>query len=313
MQVTITRRVPVNTLEELASTTARVADRAGPATVGIGSGWGQGSGVVMRAGLVLTNAHNLRNEATVVTFSDGRVTEGSVRGVDIDGDLAVLDVDTAGATPLEWSSTPVSLGTPVLALANPGGRGLRVTLGQVSAVGQAFRGPRGRRVTGTIEHTAPLVKGSSGGPVVDVHGRLLGVNVNRLGEGFYLAIPADDDLRSRIDALAVGSSPTRRRLGVALAPSRVARRLRAAVGLAERDGLLVQGLEEGGPAERSGMRIGDLVVAASDRPMTSVDDLHRALDALGDGEALALTVVRGNDEVTVAVSFGASGDEASPA
>jgi len=306
MQVTTQRKVAMGMLDDLAATTARVAERAGPATVGIGSGWAQGSGLVVGDAAVLTNAHNLRDEAITVTFGDGRVTEGSVRGVDIDGDLAVIGVDTAEVSPLEWSSTPVSLGTPVLALANPGGQGLRVTLGQVSAVGQAFRGPRGRRVTGTVEHTAPLAKGSSGGPVVDVDGRLVGVNVNRLGEGFYLAIPADQDLRARVDALTAGSSATHRHLGVALAPPRVARRLRAAVGLAERDGLLVQGLEEDGPAERSGMRIGDLVVAASGRPVTSIDELHRALDMLGDGESLALTVLRGNDEADLTVSFGAA-------
>ncbi len=298
-------------LDDLASTTVRVAERAGPGTVGIGSGWGQGSGVVVGDGLVLTNAHNLRDEPVTVSFSDGRVAEGTVRGADIDGDLAVIAVDTTGAVALEWSSTQVSLGTPVLALANPGGRGLRVTLGQVSALRQAFRGPRGRRVTGTIEHTAPLAKGSSGGPVVGADGRLVGVNVNRLGEGFYLAIPADQELRARVDALAAGSSPAHRHLGVALAPSGVARRLRSAVGLPERDGLLVQGIEEHGPAARAGLRVGDLVVAAAGRPVASVDDLHRALDALGDGESLALAVVRGSDELDVAVGFGATRHEGS--
>ena len=90
----------------------------------------------------------------------------------------------------------------MFALANPGGRGLRVTFGFVSGVERTFRGPRGRRITGSLEHTAPLLPGSSGGPVLTAAGQLLGINTNRLGEGFYLAIPADEALRGRVDALA---------------------------------------------------------------------------------------------------------------
>ena len=83
-------------------------------------------------------------------------------------------------------------------LGDPFANGL-LSVGLVSAVNRAFRGPRGRRVTGTIEHTAPLVKGSSGGPVLDLDGGLIGLNTNRLGEGFYAAIPADADLNVRAE------------------------------------------------------------------------------------------------------------------
>ena len=99
----------------------------------------------------------------------------------------------------------------MFALSNPGGRGLRVTFGFVSGIDRTFRGPRGLRITGSLEHTAPLLPGSSGGPVLDAEGQLLGINTNRLGEGFYLAIPADEALRGRVDALARGESVRRRR------------------------------------------------------------------------------------------------------
>lgn len=288
-------------LDELSSTIQAVADVAGPSTVGLGSGWGQGSGLVVRDGLVLTNAHNLREEQTTVTFDDGRVAEARTRGVDVDADLALLATDTAGIGPLAWSDTSPSLGTAVLALANPGGRGLRVTLGHVSALSQAFRGPRGRRIAGSIEHTAPLTKGSSGGAVVDTQGRLLGLNTNRLGEGFYLAIPADGALSKRIDALAAGSPPAHRHLGVALAPAHVASRLRASVGLPEHAGLLVRGVDPTRPAARSGLTVGDLIVSAAGQAVTTVDDLHAALDA--DAEPLALGVLRGAEEIVLSVSF----------
>src|SRR5205823_1110623 len=112
-----------------------------------------------------------------------RTAEGRVAGRDIDGDLAVIEVDTGEAPALPWADGAApGIGTPVFGLANPGGRGLRVTFGFVSGVDRSFRGPRGRRITGSLEHTAPLLPGSSGGPVVDAGGQLLGINTNRLGE-----------------------------------------------------------------------------------------------------------------------------------
>ena len=138
-----------------------------------------------------------------------------------------------------------AIGRSVLALANPAGRGLRVTPGFVSSTARSFRGPRGRRIAGAIEHTAPLPRGSSGGPLVDTDGRLLGINSVRVDGGLILALPADEALRERVEALGRGEAPKRVRLGVAIAPPRVARRLRRAVGLPERDGVLVRAVEEG--------------------------------------------------------------------
>lgn len=115
------------------SPTTEVAERAGPAVVGIGQGWGSGSGVVVAHGLVVTNAHNLHGPEV------GLVLAG---------------------------------------------------LGFVASADRSFRGPRGRRIGGTFEHTAPLPRGSSGGPVLDLGGRLVGINTKRLGEGFYAALDA---------------------------------------------------------------------------------------------------------------------------
>jgi len=190
----------------------------------------------------------------------------------------------------------------VFALSNPGGRGLRVTFGFVSGVDRAFRGPRGRRITGSFEHTAPLLPGSSGGPVLDAEGRLLGINTNRLGEGFYLAIPADEALRAQADTLARGESAAPPRLGIAIAPRRAARRLRRAVGLPDTEGLLIQQVTEDSPAARAGLSSGDLIVAAAGQPVGGVDDLFDALQG-AQGGTLELRVVRGADERTVQVVF----------
>jgi serine protease Do len=292
-------------LDEIQASLARLAEGAGSSVVGIGQRWGVGSGIVFAAGRVLTNAHNVRGDQVTVTFGDGRTAEGSVAGHDADGDLAVIDLDTGDAPALPWATgASAGIGTPVFALANPGGRGLRVTFGFVSGIDRTFRGPRGRRITGSIEHTAPLLPGSSGGPVVDAAGQLLGINTNRLGEGFYLAIPADDALRGRVDALGRGESTTPPRLGIAIAPGHVARRLRRAVGLPEVEGLLIREVTEPSPAARAGLAQGDLIVAVAGQPVRTADDLFDALPAAGG--TVELGIVRGVEERTVQVVLGES-------
>ncbi len=280
------------------------AGRVGPSVVGLGRGWGRGSGVVIAPGRVLTCAHVLRGDEVAVTFGDGRTEHGRVTGADADYDLAVIEVETGDAAPVTWepaAAGELSLGAPVFALADPSGRGLRTTFGMVSATDRSFRGPRGRRVGGSIEHTAPLPRGSSGGPLVDTDGRLLGLNAVRREGGLILAIPADEAVRARVDALARGEAAGRPRLGVALAPPRHARRIRSAAGLPERDGLLVRGVIDGSAAEKAGLQRGDLLIGAGDRPLAAVDDLFDALEAAGD--VLALKILRGTDEREVEIHF----------
>jgi S1-C subfamily serine protease len=300
-------------LDEIGAGIARLAGEAGSSVVGIGQRWGVGSGIVLGEGRVLTNAHNVRGSHVTVTFADGHTAEGSVAGTDIDGDLAVIEVETGPVPALAWATDAPALGTPVFGLANPGGRGLRVTFGFVSGVDRAFRGPRGVRITGSLEHTAPLLPGSSGGPVLNAAGQLLGINTNRLGEGFYLAIPADEALRGRVDALASGESVQPPQLGVAIAPGHVARRLRRAVGLPEADGLLIREVSDNSPAASAGLARGDLIVAAAGQPVRTADDLFGALRAAAAGGSLELTVLRGTEERTVHVVFGQSGEHATEA
>ncbi len=294
-------------LDEIGASIRQLAEGAGPSVVGIGQRWGVGSGIVLGEGTVLTNAHNVRGDQVTVTFADGRTAEGNVTGRDIDGDLAVISVDTSGAPALPWSDgAPAEVGTPVFALSNPGGRGLRATFGFISGVERTFRGPRGRRIIGSLEHTAPLLPGSSGGPVLTAAGQLLGINTNRLGEGFYLAIPADEALRGRADALGRGESAQAPRLGVAIAPNFVARRLRRAVGLPEADGLLIRDVVDDSPAARAGVAQGDLIVAAAGHPIRTPDDLFDALKS-AQGGTITLNVIRGTDERTIEVTFGDQG------
>jgi serine protease Do len=307
----------MNTVTTLQDAIAGAAERVGPSVVGLGRGWGHGSGVVIAEGQVLTSAHNLRRDEVTVSFADGRRETATVAGVDADLDLAVLSVETGDAPTVSWEPAGgdasaggdpnlggPAIGQPVVALANPGGRGLRATIGFVSSGGRSFRGPRGRRIRGAIEHTAPLPRGSSGGPLVDPDGNLLGINSLRLDGGLILAVPAGAGVKERILGLARGEAASPHRLGVAIAPPRVARRLRSAVGLPERDGLLVRAVEDGGPADQAGVETGDLIVSAGGAPTTNVESLYTALDQIpAAGGELELTLVRGTDERTVTASF----------
>jgi serine protease Do len=288
----------------LRAAAAAAADTAAPSVVRIGRHGGRGCGVVIAKDRVLTNAHNLRDRTTVVSFADGRTLQGELTAVDPDGDLAVLEVDTAEVAPIQWGDTAAATGDLVFTAARTPGGDVRITFGMVSGVERAFRGPRGRRVTGSLEHTAPLARGSSGSPVVDEEGRMMGLNTARLSEGLYLALPADAALRERVDALVRGESPQRLVLGVGIARADVAAKLRASVGLPERDGLLVRSVEDGSPAAQAGILVGDLLTAAGGQELANVDDLHEALDAARESGTLTVHLVRATEELDVTVTFG---------
>jgi serine protease Do len=284
-------------------TVTQIAEQAGPAVIGLTRGARGGSGVVIAPGRALTLARNLRGEEVGVHFSDDREETARLLGSDGDLRVALLAVETGDAPALAWSEqgTP-KIGSPVFALADPAGRGLRATAGAVAATPRSLRGARGRLIEGAIEHTAPLPRGSGGGPLLDGAGALLGLNAVRLEGGLILALPATA-LRERVEALAAGRAPAPRQLGVAIAPARAARRLRAAVGLPERDGLLVRSVRDDTLAARAGVQRGDLIVALDGREVASVDALLAALDGAPADKQVPLRIVRGSDEQELAITM----------
>ena len=296
------------TVQELESAIAGAAEQLGPAVVGLGRGWGGGCGVVFSPGKVLTSAHNLRDDEVSVRVSEGHSETGRVAAYDLDLDLAVIAVDTGDIQPLEPPSAdagPVGVGRAVLALANPGGRGLHIAPGFVTSAQASFRAPGGRRVRDAIEHTAPLPRGSSGGPLLDLDGRLLGINNVRMSPGLVLATALYGTVADRLASLSRGEQAQALRLGVAVAPPALARRLRSAVGLPERDGVLVRGVQERSAAAQAGLTRGDLLVMAAGQPLVDLDGLHTALEGARSSRRLELTVLRGADELPVTVSFDA--------
>ncbi len=290
-------------LDEIGAAVRRSLAAAEPSLAAVGGSWRGASGVVLGPGLVLTTARAVHREPARVRVAGGEPVEGRVLGVDADGNLAVVGAETGSAPRLEWAAELPQVGDPVFAVAALPGGSVRVTFGLVSALGRSFRGPRGRRITGSLEHTAPVGRGSSGGPLLNAEGQLVGLTSVRLEGGLALAVAADSSLRERAQSLAAGESPSRRSLGVGVLPPRMARRMRRNVGLSDRHGLLVRDVEEGSPADRAGMLPGDLIWAAGGSPVTSADDLYTALDAATESGSLRLGLVRGEQERDVDVTF----------
>lgn len=300
-------------LDELSAAARSIAASVTPSLVGIGRPGdrsddprrrhhgrpaSRGTGLVIAGGKVLTSAHNLRDRTTTVTFVDGRSVQGELAGADLDGDVVILNVDTAAVPAIELSASAADVGDIVFS-ATAGGH---VTFGMISASGRTFRGPRGRLVRGAIEHTASVPRGGSGGLLLNASGKVVGINTHRIEGGFYLAVPTDVDLLTRLARMSEGEVIERRRLGVALVPSHIAQRIRAAAGLPEQPGVLVRGVGEDTPASRAGIKRGDVITAVNGTPITHPDQLAELLDASA-ADTLTLAIVSGTESKDVTVSF----------
>ncbi len=266
--------------------------------VALGRGARRGSGLVVGQDRVVTLRHSLVADRVETFLGDGPGREGRVAGVDRAVGVAVLEVETGDAPAAEWAGSLPAIGTAVLALGNPG-TGLRITEGRVSAEPLTIRSRHGRPIE-VIEHTAPMPRGAGGGPLVDEHGSVLGLNALRGEPGFLLALPAAT-VRAAIERALEGREPTR--LGVALASPRAGRRMREAVGLPDRDGLLVRAVEEGGAAAHAGVLAGDLLIRLGDAELATLDDLYAALDASAATKSVDLRLVRATEEVDLAVDL----------
>jgi serine protease Do len=293
----------VETLTGIGHAVAGVAERLGPSVVGLGRG--RGSGVVIAQDYALTLAPMVRHGEPTVVFSDGRRETAEIAGIDRQLGVAVLEVSTGDATPIARRDGELpGLGSPVIALADPGGRGLRATAGWTTSAARTARGPRGRRLESAIEHTAPLPRGSAGGPLVDLSDRLVGINALRTGEGLVLAVGATAEFWERVEAAMRGEVRERPRLGVAVMPPRAARRMRRAVGLDERSGVLVREVEPNSPADAAGLRRGDLIVAVDDRDVAGLDALYERLGEANPGQTIAVGYVRGAEDARAEVTLG---------
>ena len=275
---------------------------------------GQGSGIVIDAkGLVLTNAHVVDGADRVeVTLADGRDVEGSVLGADPVTDLAVVRIPRDGslkAAPL-GDSEALEVGDWAIALGTPYGLERTVTLGIVSSLHRNITslGFSDKRLD-LIQTDAAINPGNSGGPLINARGEVVGINtLVRSGPGAGLGFAIPINLAKGVASqLGQGTPVVHPYLGLQLVPlnPRLARDNNAdpnaLVQLPERDGALVQRVLPGSPAERAGLRRGDLVVGAADRAVNDPAALLQLVEASQVGEALPLTVLRGGEELSLAI------------
>src|ERR687892_98188 len=263
-----------------------------------------GSGVVFAQDKVLTASHVLeREEDLSVETADGRTLSARFAGRDHSTDLAVLNVDgpdTAPATPAEGEARvgQISLAVGI----HSRGEGPRATLGVVSAVGGPVRTRRGPRLERYIQTDATPSPGFSGGPLIDVRGSVLGILVSGWGRGAAFAIPADLAWRTA-GTLSERGSVKRGYLGILSQPVR----LPDGQSLAQRGGLLVVGVEDGSPAGRGGLIVGDILATLDGQPVEDTDDLLVLLAGDRVGHPVPVRLVRGGELTEVEITVGERG------
>ncbi len=266
-----------------------------------------GSGVIVDAkGYVLTNHHVIRGaDEILVLLQDGREALAEVVGSDSETDLALLKIKLDKLAPiLLGESGKARVGDVVLAIGNPYGFGQSVSQGIISATGRY--GLQLATYESYLQTDAAINPGNSGGALIDARGRLLGINTaiysqNGGSSGIGLAIPTDIAVRTMQDLIEYGH-PVRGWLGIEV--TRVAPDVSKANNLDPGNGVILTQVSGGGPAERGGLRAGDIIVAINDR---AVGDGHAGMNLIGTtrpGDKVSIEVIRGGDRKKFTVTVG---------
>jgi S1-C subfamily serine protease len=265
-----------------------------------------GSGVVFAQNMVLTASHVLeREEDLSVETADGRTLSARFAGREHSTDLAVLNVDGLDIDPATPSEGDARVGQISLAVGSHSrGEGPRATLGVVSAVGGPVRSRRGPRVERYIQTDATPYPGFSGGPLIDARGDVLGILVSGWGRGAAFAIPADIAWRTA-GTLSERGSVKRGYLGILSQPVRLPNG--QSLGLTQRGGLLVVGVEDGSPAGRGGLIVGDILATLDGQPIEDTEDLLVLLAGDRVGRSVPVKLVRGGELTEVEITVGERG------
>jgi putative serine protease PepD len=269
---------------------------------GSGPSQAQGSGFVYDAnGHVVTNAHVVDNASSVkVRFPNGKTYDATVVGTDPSTDLAVLDVDAPSSelAPLTLAdSGALEVGQEVVAIGSPFGLENTVTSGIVSALDRSMQAPNGYTINGAVQTDAAINHGNSGGPLLDMEGRVVGVNSqiesdSGGSDGVGFAVPSNT-VKSIVSQLVDGGSVEHAYLGVGLTEPQ-----------GGEAGALVSEVRSGTPAANAGLRAGDRITSVDDESVASVQQLQSAIDTRKPGDAVKLGYVRDGASHTVSVTLG---------
>lgn len=292
-------------LAALSDDLAAAVERAGRSVVAIHARRRiPSSGIVWRPDVVVTASHTItREEDITLTLPDARTVPATLVGRDETTDVAILRAEGAGLAPIERAeAAALRAGNLVLALGRPGSS-ITVSLGVVSAVGGEWRTWQGGRIDRFVRLDLAIYDGFSGGPLVDAGGRALGVNTSGLARGMPLTIPGSTVDHVADQALA-GGRLARGYLGLASQPVRLPDGLREALHLGGSFGLVIVNVEPGGPADRAGVLLGDILVALDGASVADPSDVLAALAPERVGQAITARVLRGGQPTDLSITVG---------
>jgi S1-C subfamily serine protease len=296
-------------LDAYSNAVMHVVDKVGAAVVAVSvsgkrGAQGAGSGVVFTPdGYALTNAHVVGQAAEVrATSTTGSEHDARVVGVDRASDLAVLRLDATLPHAELGDSSKLRVGQLVVAIGNPLGFSSTVSTGVISALGRTMRAQNGRLMENIIQSDVALNPGNSGGPLVDSRGRVVGINTAMIlgAQQISFSVPIDT-AKWVIGQLLTTGRVRRAYLGLAGQTRPIDRRLARYHGIEQKSGVEVMSFDAKGPARISGMREGDIIVAAGEKRIATVDDIHRTLNEWPIGSEIVLDVVRGRSLMHLAL------------
>jgi S1-C subfamily serine protease len=310
----------VELLDAYSRAVMSVVDAVGPAVVSIAAATrtkksaepeANGSGVIFAPdGYILTNDHVVQGAKKLeVSLTDGTTHEAVMVGTDPATDLAVIRADSANLPfAALGDSASLRVGQLVIAMGNPFGFQSTVSTGVVSALGRSLRSKEGRLIENIIQHTAPLNPGSSGGPLVDSRGRVVGLNTAIIlgAQGIGFSIPSHTAQWVVSQLLTLGRV-RRGSLGISAQQRPLSRRSARYFKLSQETVVEVLSVNRGGPAAQGGMKKGDLIVALNKTEIANVDLLQKFLADWPIGKLVNVSVLRVQERLELGVTPGEAG------
>jgi len=292
-------------LETLSSEFASAAEKAGGSVVAVHARrWIPTSGIEWKKGVVVTVHHGVqRDEDIKVLLASGRAVSAKLAGRDPSTDIAVLSIEEGSSGAKLGDSTSLSLGHLVLALGRTRHGDLVASSGIIGGISGEWRNRRGGKLDQHIRLDLALYPGFSGGPLLNARGEVVGINTRGLAHGRAVTVPAATVNRV-VEELLERGHIARPYLGIAMQPVEVPENMRSKLPLQTRVGLLVMHVENGGPAEKAGVLLGDVLFEVGGKTVESVGAIQDSLAAAEVGDVLQVKVIRAGEIKPASITLG---------
>jgi S1-C subfamily serine protease len=305
--VLVRRMTMASVLSGLSQELAAAAEQAGPAVVTVHAGHRiPSSGIHWRKGVVVTANHTLRREDEIaVVVAEGKRVAGKLAGRDPGTDLAILrlDQDSGLDIPQFTDSTNLKLANFVLALGRTRAGSLVASAGIVGGLGGEWRSWRGGRIDQSIRLDLALYPGFSGGPLIDTEGKVLGLNTCGFGRGRAVTIPVSTVNRS-VDELMEKGHIARPYLGIAMQPVALPEVMKGKAQSSTGTGLIVLHVDSGGPADKAGIVLGDVIVELRGKATLDTEQVQDLLASAKVSDKFEVKVLRGGTPIALSIALG---------